>query len=375
VLLVDREPPPADTISTHFVFPNTLARLEELGVLERIRANHRLNPVLQRVRILGNEVAGAFTPVGGFDRACGLTRPVLDTALLEAAVDAGAETRFGERVTGLLGAGSAEDPVRGVTLESGEKIEARWVLGADGRASTIARLLGLEKRRPMAGDVGFLYAYWRGLPRNEYLNIEALESLMLTWGHCEDDISILIVAGQGDFTRGSAEERQSRLLAGLREFPESFDPDWLNQGEQTTEVRVAPETMLRGFFRDAAGPGWALVGDAGHFKHPSTAQGICDAIEQAIHVADALSADGEDLNGYERWRDERGAEHYEWSFNFGTAPRPEVANPLFGGLAANPEAGQQFRDSFARLARPRSDVFTEERLGRWLSRSRAFSRE
>jgi flavin-dependent dehydrogenase len=203
VLLVDREPPPADTVSTHFVFPNTLARLEELGVLERIRANHRLNPLLQRVRILGNEVAGAFTPVGGFDRSCGLTRPVLDTALLEAAVDAGAETRFGERVTGLLGAGSAEEPVRGVTLESGEKIEARWVLGADGRASTIARLLGLEKRRPMAGDVGLLYAYWRGLPPNEYLHIEALESLMLTWGHCEDDISILIVAGQG-ISRGAA---------------------------------------------------------------------------------------------------------------------------------------------------------------------------
>ncbi|MDX6637646.1 MAG: hypothetical protein QOJ01_1157, partial [Solirubrobacterales bacterium] len=46
---------------------------------------------------------------------------------------------------------------------------------------------------------------------------------------------------------------------------------------------------MRGFFRRAAGPGWALVGDAGHFKHPGTAQGIGDAVEQAIHVADALS--------------------------------------------------------------------------------------
>ena len=42
VLLVDREPPPADTLSTHLLFPNTLARLAELGALERIEARHRL---------------------------------------------------------------------------------------------------------------------------------------------------------------------------------------------------------------------------------------------------------------------------------------------------------------------------------------------
>ena len=64
-----------------------------------------------------------------------------------------------------------------------------------------------------------------------------------------------------------------------------------------TGVRVVPETMLRGFFRPATGPGWALVGDAGHFKHPATAQGISDAIEQALHVADAVARSDPDLAG------------------------------------------------------------------------------
>jgi 2-polyprenyl-6-methoxyphenol hydroxylase-like FAD-dependent oxidoreductase len=72
VLFVDREPPPADTISTHYLFPNTLACLRELGALARIEARHRLNPLHYAVRVLGEEVTGPFTPVAGFDRMCRL---------------------------------------------------------------------------------------------------------------------------------------------------------------------------------------------------------------------------------------------------------------------------------------------------------------
>lgn len=367
VLLVDREPPPADTLSTHYVFPNTLSRLRELGALERIEARHRLNPLHYAVRVLGEEVTGPLTPIDGFEGMCGITRPVLDRALLETAVAAGAETRFGEKVTGLLGAGTAADPVRGVALEGGEEIEARWVLGADGRASTVAKLLGLEKRRPAASDIGIMLAYWRGVPASDSFRVEVLESMSLSWGQCEDDVSILMLGVPAEQTRGDAEQRQRLFASSLKRF-EWFDPRLLDGAEQISPVRVAPETMLRGFFRDAAGPGWALVGDAGHFKHPATAQGISDAIEQALHVADALTGAGEDLSGYAAWRDERADEHYEWSFDYGRLPRPEVARPIFAGLGSDPEAGQAFRDTFTRLTRPRRDVLTPKRLQRWFSK-------
>jgi 2-polyprenyl-6-methoxyphenol hydroxylase-like FAD-dependent oxidoreductase len=370
VLLVDREPPPADTLSTHYVFPSTLVRLQELGVLERIEAKHRLNPLHYAVRVLGEEVTGPFTPVGDFDRMCGVTRPVLDQALLDVAVAAGAETRFGERVTGLLGSGTAEDPVHGVELEGGEEIEARWALGADGRASTVANLLGLEKQRPIEGEIGIMLAYWRGLSESDSFRVEVLETASLSWGQCEDDISILMLGVPAEQTRGDAEQRQRFFISSLDQF-EWFDPHLLDGGEQISPIRVAPETMLRGFFRQATGPGWALVGDAGHFKHPSTAQGISDAIEQAFHVADALTGPDEDLSTYEPWRDERAREHYEWSFDYSRLPRPDVAGPVFAGLASDPEAGQAFRDSFTRLARPRSDVLTRERLERWFAKAPA----
>jgi 2-polyprenyl-6-methoxyphenol hydroxylase-like FAD-dependent oxidoreductase len=370
VLLVDREPPPADTLSTHYLFPNTLSRLRELGALERIEARHRLNPLHYAVRVLGEEVAGPFTPVDGFDRMVGVTRPVLDQALLNVAIAAGAETRFGEKVTGLLGTGTAEDPVRGVELEGGDRIEARWVLAADGRASTVAGLLGLEKQRPVASDIGIMLSYWRGLPESDHFRVEVLESASLSWGQCEDDVSILMLGVPAELTRGDAEKRQRFFVSSLDQF-EWFDPRLLDRAERISPIRVAPETMLRGFFRQATGPGWALVGDAGHFKHPSTAQGISDAIEQALHIAAALSDPGEDLSRYEAWRDERAREHYEWSFDYGRLPRPEVARPIFGGLAADPEAGQAFRDTFTRLTRPRTDVLTRERLERWFAKTPA----
>lgn len=366
VLLVDREPPPADTLSTHCLFPNTLARLHELGALQRIEAEHRVNLLEYGIRTLGAESTGAFTPIGGFDRMAVITRPVLDKALLDVAVEAGAETRFGEKVTGLLGAGTDADPARGVVLEGGEEIEARWVLGADGRASTVARLLGLEKERPLAGEMAFMFGYWRSLPESHRFFIDVIEGGTLVWAPCEDDISILILGVDPELTRGNAEQRQRRFLEGLHPFEDWFDPSWLDRAEQTGPIRVAPETMLRGFFRRASGPGWALIGDAGHFKNPSTAQGISDAIEQSLHVAGELAA-GESLDGYEAWRGERAREHYEWSFDFARFARPETAGPIFRGVSDDPDAGQDLRDALARQLRPRSDVFTNERLERWFS--------
>ena len=74
------------------------------------------------------EVTGPFTPVGGFDRMCGITRPVLDQALLDVAIDAGAETRFGERVTGLLGDRQRRGP--GPRRDAGGRRADRGALGA-----------------------------------------------------------------------------------------------------------------------------------------------------------------------------------------------------------------------------------------------------
>jgi 2-polyprenyl-6-methoxyphenol hydroxylase-like FAD-dependent oxidoreductase len=234
----------------------------------------------------------------------------------------------------------------------------------------VAGALGLPKDRPLAGDIGMTFAYWRGVPTADHFTQEAREKLGMNLIPCEDDVTLLLVFGPADLTRGDAATRRRRYLEGLALFPETAEAVAHRGAEMVTDLVIAPETMLRGFFRPAAGPGWALIGDANHFKHPATAQGISDAVEQAIYVAAGLGGSDEDLAGYEAWRDARADGHYEWSFTFGRLPLPETAGPVFEGFAADQQAQQDLRDVMSRAVHP-SEAMSEERMQRWFAAANA----
>jgi 2-polyprenyl-6-methoxyphenol hydroxylase-like FAD-dependent oxidoreductase len=370
VLLVDRDTFPSETISTHGVYPNTLARFEQLGVMDTLRSAHDVPLLASRLIGLGNEVAGLYSPIDGYDRMAVIRRSALDKAIVDTALAAGAEARFGERVVDLVGSGSEEDPVCGVVMENGEEIRAKWIFGADGRASTVAAKLGIEKQRIQQGEVAFLFSYWSGIPNNGYGTLDIHEREFVSRSAVEDGLHLLIAMGGAELTRGSQEERRRRHVDLLRRFPETIEPDVLESAEMVTDVVAAPESLMRGFFRRPAGPGWALLGDASHFKHPGTAQGICDAVEQALYVAEQLSGAEADLGGYQAWRDARAAEHYDWSFAWGRFPDVESSEKLWTGWATDTAAGQDLRDSFSRLVEP-SAVLSKERLARWFADSPA----
>jgi 2-polyprenyl-6-methoxyphenol hydroxylase-like FAD-dependent oxidoreductase len=364
VALVDRDTFPSDTISTHMIFPNTLARFEQLGVLDTLRSKHRLPSLGWRVVGLGHETAGTFTPIEGFDRGTSVRRIALDKAIVDTALAAGAEGRFGQRVVDLIGSGTEEDPVAGVVLDNGDEIRAKWVFGADGRGSRVAGKLGIEKERKQQGEIAFMWAYWSGIPDDGFGTTDIQEDAILVRWAAEDDLTLLVSTGPDEFTHGSKEDRLRNYLEVLHRFPNSLRPEHLEGGQMVSDLVVAPESLMRGYFRKPTGPGWALLGDASHFKHPGTAQGIGDAVEHAIYIADQLSGPDPGLEEYEAWHDGRAMDHYDWSFSWGRFPRPEVAEKLFRGGASEPDAGQDLRDTYSRLVSP-SKVTSEERLARW----------
>jgi flavin-dependent dehydrogenase len=366
VLMIDRDELGSDTLSTHCMFPDALARLDRLGVLGELCWRHELHPSRFRMRLLGRETAGCFTAVGGFTRALCVRRPVLDRALGDMALAAGVQARFGERVTGLIGSGRDGDPVTGLVLGSGERITAPWVIGADGRASFVARTLGLPREDVLTGDISFMLSYWRGLPETDTLHMDIGADAGLNWFRCEDDVGLLISIGPADHSHGDAATRERKHLDVLRSFPETLDPRALDGATRISEIRVAPETMLRGFFKQASGPGWALVGDAGHFKHPGTAQGIGDALAQAVYVGDALLGADPQLEDYAAWRAARANGHYEWSFAFGRLPVEAQTGPIADGLARDPQAAQDYRDTLARSVHP-TEALNGERLAEWFA--------
>jgi 2-polyprenyl-6-methoxyphenol hydroxylase-like FAD-dependent oxidoreductase len=129
--------------------------------------------------------------------------------------------------------------------------------------------------------------------------------------------------------------------------------------------------MLRfqGFLREASGPGWVLVGDAGHFTEPTPGQGIGDAFRQVEVLASAISSalddSGEGLNRalarWGRWRDEDGVEHHWFATDLGKAGSvPAVVPEIQRRLLAQGRI-DLFLNLFAHRSRP-SEVFTPARL-------------
>jgi 2-polyprenyl-6-methoxyphenol hydroxylase-like FAD-dependent oxidoreductase len=373
VVMVDRDTFPSTTLSTHLIYPNTLARLEKIGVLATLEAEHDLAFIKHRFIGLGYEIAGTYTPVGGFDLGLAPRRIALDKAGVDTALAKGAKGEFGARVVDLIGTGTDEDPVAGVVLADGRELRARWVFGADGRGSIVATKLGIAKERHQRGEIAFAWSYWSGIPLEASEGFGTLDVRfdgMLYQGPVEDGLHLIIYNGLPELAKGSQSERESHYLEKIRGFPETFDPKLLDDAEMVTDVEVAPESLLRGFYRKPAGPGWALVGDAGQFKHPGTAQGIGDAVEQALYVAEALSSPNESLDGYEAWRDAKSEQQYDWSFGWGRFAKPETAEPLFRGWSSEPDAGQDLRDCLARTKEP-SELMSKERLARWFDPANA----
>jgi 2-polyprenyl-6-methoxyphenol hydroxylase-like FAD-dependent oxidoreductase len=345
------------------IFPNTVARLDELGVLTALHAAHNVPRQGFRIVAFGNDIKGYFTPIGGHDKMISPRRTALDKVLVDCALAAGVEGRFGTKVVDVIGSGTDGDPTTGVVLENGEEIHAKWVFGADGRASKVAGKLGIEQTRQQSGEVSYLLAFWRGIPNDGYCsNAIRSDAILSSWA-CEDGQHLLTTWGDPDYTHGSKEVLLERYLDDLRTFPEILDPEALDKATMVSELFVAPESIMRGYFRKTNGPGWALVGDACHFKHPGTAQGIGDAIAQAVYVADSVTGSDPELAEYESWRDERAAEHYDWSFAWGQFPKSPAP---FKGWATEEDAGQDMRDSFSRHVKP-SAVLTQERLARWFA--------
>src|SRR5918992_1590041 len=102
VLLLDKAAFPSDTVSTHHIHQPGVARLKRWGLLERLRATNC--PPTTEIIFDGGPFAvrGAPPPAEGVAEAYAPRRTVLDSLLVAAAAEAGAEVREGFTVHELI---------------------------------------------------------------------------------------------------------------------------------------------------------------------------------------------------------------------------------------------------------------------------------
>ena len=373
VVALDRVSFPADTISTHLLWPGGVAELQALGALGRVEALGA--PRMPHALGGAGEVTvrGDYTPVDGIDYALCVRRPGLDAALVETARAAGAEVREGVRVTDLMFEGGRVAGVRGEDFE----LRAPLVIGADGRRSTVARLVGADRpHRESASGRACFYAYWED-PRHEWRTTAAQwreGGELGTAFPCDDGLTLVLLqppVGRAPEFRADlagAYARTVNSIPGLRER--------LDGCEQATKVRSA--TDIASYFRRSTGPGWALAGDAGHFKDPVTAQGIRDALRYGRLLGEAAAPLLEDaraldraLAGWERERDADCLEVYQWTNQLARGePMSALEFELYRLAAADPALARQMLDVFSRSERP-MDIFTARRTLRLAGRALA----
>ena len=290
VVALDRVAFPADTISTHLLWPGGVAELQALGALERVRALGA--PPLPLALAGAGELAirGDYTPVDGIDHALCVRRPGLDAALVATAREAGAEVRERARVTELVRDGGRVAGVRYATPTGGEhELRAPLVVGADGRRSTVARLAGAQRPLPRAperarlllrllgGRAARLAQHRRAVARGR----GARHRVPVRRRPAARAAAAARGAG-GRVPRGP----RRRVRADRRRDPRPGRAP-ARAADQATKVRSA--TGIASYFRRSSGPGWALAGDAGHFKDPVTAQGIRDALRYGRRLGEAAA--------------------------------------------------------------------------------------
>jgi len=319
VAVVDQASFPSDTVSTHSIARSGVVQLRRWGLLDEVLDSGA--PAIRQVTFHagGESVRRTIKHKAGVDHLVAPRRYVLDTILATAAERAGADLRPGVTVTGLQRDG--RDRVVGVYGHdrAGAPVElgARWVVGADGLRSRVARSVGaaINELRPVGGATQ--YAYYTGIPWSGIEFFVAARSFAGVFPTHDGQACIWVcnpAADAGAVRRrtGSREEAFGELLE--RSAPPLVER--LRHARRTSPV----QGMLRqpNQLRQAFGPSWALVGDAGYYRDAVTAYGISDAFRDAEFLAvaldQALRADAEEtaaLVRYQRQRDQALREVFE----------------------------------------------------------------
>ncbi|MDF2710473.1 MAG: geranylgeranyl reductase family [Nonomuraea muscovyensis] len=367
VIAVDPARFPSTTVSTHLLFAGGVAELARAGVLERVEKIGA--PRLSRAFIggPGHAAAGAFNPVDGFDYGMCVRRAPLDAALVETARDAGAEIREGHRVTGVLWENGRAVGVRVRDRSARDRAEyevrARLVVGADGRRSTIANLVGAQRPRlSHANGRACYYAYYDD-PRQEWRATAAMWLTGRELGNafpCDGGLSLVLLmppAERAADFRGGVEAEFDRTVGLVPHLAERLEGC-------TRTTRVVSSAEHPSYFRRSAGPGWVLVGDAGHFKDPVTAQGIRDAVrfarllgETVGDVLDDPAALDRATRAWERSRDAQCVLAYQWTNLLGRGDGlAYVQFQLLRALTEGPGGVRRVLDVYSRTRDPRETL-------------------
>ncbi|MBI5104699.1 MAG: NAD(P)/FAD-dependent oxidoreductase [Solirubrobacterales bacterium] len=294
VLVLDRMRFPSDQLSTHVLLPSGTGELAKLGALPRILA---LDPTrVTHVQVVADGVSCRErmrpTPEG-IDFGVCVPRDLQDVELVAAAREQGAEVRERCAVEGLLWRAGRVCGVRYRDPDGREhEAAATLVVGADGRRSTVAAHVGSWRPyRVSRNGRGLVFRYLddprMGTPEaTTYIQWREGDGIAFAFPTTPAGRLLVLLMGHRDEVADARRDPEGYWRRKLAEHPGLAER--VAGAPQGSKLRSTGETPA--FFRASSGPGWALAGDAGHFKDPVTGQGMRDALWAGRTLAEHVLA-------------------------------------------------------------------------------------
>ena len=298
VVVLDKMGFPSDQLSTHLLMPAGTSELSQLGALPRILA---LNPSKVRwVKLVaeGINCLERLRPApDGIDFGVCVPRDLQDVCLVEAARAQGADVRERCTFTSLHWSAGRVAGVR-YTDEEGNlhDISAQLVVGADGRRSSVAAAVGAwHPYRLSRNGRGLVFRYLDEpqpgtAPAQTFIQWRDGDSIAFAFPSAPEGRLLILLMGHRDEVGDARKDPEAYWQRKLDAHPGLAERVAGVDRSTYTKLRSTGETPA--FFRASSGPGWALAGDAGHFKDPVTGQGMRDAMWMgrtlAEHVLPAL---------------------------------------------------------------------------------------
>ena len=284
VIVIDKMTFPSDQLSTHLLTTTGVSELAKMGALPRVLATNPTRVNQATFVCEGIPCSERFRPADdGTDFGICVPRDLQDICLVEATREQGADIREGCVFDDLIWTNGRVAGIR-YRDENGEtrEVHATLTVGADGRRSSVAARVGAWTPYRMSKNGRGLVFRYMDDPKLGTKDAETFivwrENKSMAFAFPSAPVGKLLVLFMGHRDEVSAARKdpegywQAKLdqHPGMKERVAGVDSDSL------TKVRSTGDTPA--FFRASSGPGWALAGDAGHFKDPVTGQGMRDAM-------------------------------------------------------------------------------------------------
>ena len=218
--------------------------------------------------------------VGEPDIGCIIENSVIQSSLFEVLeANPAIELFCPSKITNLSSTGDTKT----VTLDTGEQLKTRLVIGADGPRSPVRELAGLSASREDYGQKGLV-----AVVKTEHHHQDTAWQRFLPTG----PLAFLpLDKGYSSIVWSLPADRADRLLKlNDDEFKQQLADAFEHKLGAVTELSIRAAFPLVGSHAERyVTQGVALLGDAAHTIHPLAGQGVNLGIKDAVALADILS--------------------------------------------------------------------------------------